>query len=101
MYRVDHARGRWQVFDICGRVLFTGSRQQVEDWLDLQDNVQQWGTSTGRLECIGKNTRIRLSVDLQIDDGMRTLTRCEPNADLLPDGCFRAGVPDLASIDSM
>jgi hypothetical protein len=93
MYRVDYARGQWQVLDICGRVVFTGNRQQVEDWLDHQENVQQTGTSTDRQECAGENLRNRLFIDFQIDDGTRTWAGFEGKAELLPGGRSRAGVP--------
>jgi hypothetical protein len=76
MYRVDYIEGRWQILDVSGRAVFTGNRQQVEDWLDYQENVQRWKSSTGPWP-IGGNLESPFPVDFQIDDEVRAMGRCD------------------------
>jgi hypothetical protein len=43
MYRIENVSGEnaWLVVDLKDRVMFTGTMQQVEDWLDSQENVNR------------------------------------------------------------
>ncbi len=38
MYRVELDSNRWMVLDLREQAVFAGTKQQVEDWLDSQDN---------------------------------------------------------------
>ena len=40
IYRVEsHADDLWMIFDGKNELVFVGTKQQVEDWLDYQDNL--------------------------------------------------------------
>jgi hypothetical protein len=41
MYRVEYLAGdQWGVIDGRERTVFVGTKQQVEDWLDRQENIE-------------------------------------------------------------
>jgi hypothetical protein len=43
MYRIENVSGEnaWLIVDLKNRVVFTGTMQQAEDWLDSQENVNR------------------------------------------------------------
>ncbi len=41
MYRVLYLQDQWLVFDASETVVFAGTKQQAEDWLDHQENIQR------------------------------------------------------------
>jgi hypothetical protein len=43
MYHIKNVSGEnaWSVVDVKDRVVFTGTMQQVEDWLDSQENLNR------------------------------------------------------------
>jgi hypothetical protein len=49
MYRIEYASGgkRWMVIDVKDRVVFIGTMQQAEDWLDSQENLKRQPSIVG------------------------------------------------------
>ena len=41
MYFVKYIEGSWQIVDSNEQTLFIGTKQQVEEWLDCQENAVQ------------------------------------------------------------
>ncbi len=40
MYHIEYAADdRWKVLDQSGQAIFVGTRRQIEDWLDFQENI--------------------------------------------------------------
>jgi hypothetical protein len=49
MYRIECVSGgdRWMVVDVKDRVVFIGTMQQTEDWLDSQENLNRGPSRAG------------------------------------------------------
>ncbi len=49
MYSVKYIDGNWHIIDSAERTVFTGNKQQIEDWLDAQESiVTSASTAAGR-----------------------------------------------------
>jgi hypothetical protein len=49
MYRIEYVNdgNRWMIVDVKDRVMFIGTMQQAEDWLDSQENLNRQPTQVG------------------------------------------------------
>jgi hypothetical protein len=49
MYRIEYVNdgNRWMIVDVKDRVVFIGTMQQAEDWLDSQENLNRRPSQVG------------------------------------------------------
>jgi hypothetical protein len=49
MYRMEYVNdgNKWMIVDVQDRVVFIGSMQQAEDWLDSQENLNRRPSQAG------------------------------------------------------
>jgi hypothetical protein len=58
MYSIQYVKGdQWQVMDESDKAVFVGKKQQVEDWLDHEENLQRRSSPHQSVDSIVRSLR--------------------------------------------